>query len=101
MLAAHGRQRVNCLGFLDAITFETEAVINGTYFNADNVCEGLDLLCKHNGDCIIYVILDNSTYQKCKNVKTTTEKNNINLIYIPPYSPNLNLIGRLWRFLCK
>lgn len=99
--AAHGRQRVNCLGFLDAITFETEAVINDTYLNADNVCEGLDLLRKHNGDRIIYVILDNAAYQKCKKVKAAAEKNNINLIYLPPYSPNLNLIERLWKFLRK
>ncbi|MBR1527996.1 MAG: transposase [Oscillospiraceae bacterium] len=27
--------------------------------------------------------------------------NNINLIFLPPYSPNLNLIERLWKFLHK
>lgn len=47
----------------------------------------------------IYVILDNAAYQRCKNVKECAADLNINLIFLPPYSPNLNLIERLWKFL--
>lgn len=36
-----------------------------------------------------------------KKVKQKAEELNINLIYLPPYSTNLNLIGRLWKFLRK
>ena len=45
------------------------------------------------------VILDNAAYQRCRKVKNCTAELNINLIYLPPYSPNLNLIERLWKFL--
>ena len=48
-----------------------------------------------------YIILDNAAYQKCEKVKLKAQELNINLIYLPPYSPNLNLIERLWKFLRK
>lgn len=47
----------------------------------------------------LYVILDNAAYQRCRKVKLCAAELNINLIYLPPYSPNLNLIERLWKFL--
>ena len=43
-------------------------------------------------------MLDNARYQKCQAVRTLAEQRNIHLEYIPPYSPNLNLIERLWKF---
>lgn len=46
----------------------------------------------------IHIIFDNARYQKCKIVQGLAEELNINLVYIPPYSPNLNLIERLWKF---
>ena len=45
----------------------------------------------------IYIVLDNASYQKCKVVQELAERLGINLIFIPPYSPNLNLIERLWK----
>ena len=43
------------------------------------------------------MFLDNARYQKCKIVQELAEKLKIELIYLPSYSPNLNLIERLWR----
>ena len=40
-------------------------------------------------------------YQKCAVVQALTESLKIELLYLPGYSPNLNLIERLWRFLRK
>jgi transposase len=31
-------------------------------------------------------------------VKKFAEENNMVLLYLPPYSPNLNIIERLWKF---
>ena len=45
----------------------------------------------------IYLALDNARYQKCKVVQELAALLNVTLIYIPPYSPNLNLIERLWK----
>ena len=46
----------------------------------------------------IHVILDNARYQKCKAVLELAAQLHIQLVYLPPYSPNLNLIERLWKF---
>ena len=97
--SAYGRKRVNCLGFLDAVSKKVETVMNDSYLNADSVCEGLIKLRQQNPDEWLYVILDNAAYQRCKKVKNCACELNINLIYLPPYSPNLNLIERLWKFL--
>ena len=97
--SAYGRKRVNCLGFLDTVSHEVETVMNDTYLNADSVCDGLRILRKKSPNEWIYVVLDNAAYQHCKKVKSCAAELNINLIFLPPYSPNLNLIERLWKFL--
>jgi hypothetical protein len=45
----------------------------------------------------IFLVLDNARYQKCLVVQELAAKLNVTLVYIPPYSPNLNLIERLWK----
>ena len=49
----------------------------------------------------VTLILDNARYQKCQSVANKAKELNIELLYLPPYSPNLNLIERLWRFVKK
>jgi transposase len=49
----------------------------------------------------ITLILDNARYQKCALVQTLARTLNIELLYLPAYSPNLNLIERLWKFVKK
>ena len=46
----------------------------------------------------IALVLDNARYQKCKAVMNLAEQLKIELIFIPAYSPNLNLIERFWKF---
>ena len=46
----------------------------------------------------IVLILDNARYQKCKLVNEKAEALGIELCYLPAYSPQLNLIERLWKF---
>ena len=67
--------------------------------NSDSVCNGLWKLRQKSPNEWIYVVLDNAAYQRCKKVKSCVAELNINLIFLPPYSPNLNLIERLWKFL--
>ncbi len=99
--SAYGRKRANLLGFMNAITFETTGVMNDSYLNADSVCEGLEKLRKKYPKKILYIILDNAAYQRCNKVAEKAKQLNINLVFLPPYSPNLNLIERLWKFLRK
>ena len=46
-------------------------------------------------------MLDNARYQKCAVVQGLAASLGIELLYLPGYSPNLNLIERLWRFVRK
>lgn len=49
----------------------------------------------------ITIVLDNARYQRCKLVIEKAEELGIELLFLPPYSPNLNLIERLWKFVKK
>jgi len=99
--APAGRKRFNVLGALDAITHKLHTITNDTYINAQSVCQLLYEIAKHNAGIPITLVLDNARYQKCKIVWELAEELNIELLYIPPYSPNLNLIERLWKFVKK
>lgn len=100
--AAPGRDRINVLGALDAISLQVYSVINTTYVNANTVVELLKILsetCKKG--IPIYVILDNARYQHCTFVKIWANALGLELVFLPPYSPNLNLIERLWKYVKK
>ena len=101
--SASGRKRHNVLGAYDPITREAITVTNDTYINQDVFCEFLDKIAKAYADSgrPITLILDNARYQKCQSVANKAKELNIELLYLPPYSPNLNLIERLWRFVKK
>ena len=45
----------------------------------------------------IHIFLDNARYQHCALVLEAAQRLNITLEFLPPYSPNLNLIERLWK----
>ncbi len=96
-----GRKRFNVLGALNAITHEVVTVTNETYINAESVCQLLRKLADLNLDIPITLVLDNARYQKCQLVTSLASTLGIELLYLPSYSPNLNLIERLWKFVKK
>ena len=49
----------------------------------------------------IYVIADQAPYYQNKDVKKYLETSRVELIALPTYSPNLNLIERLWKLMRK
>lgn len=97
--APAGRQRYNVLGALDAISHEVVTIANDTYINANSVCELLLKISRKNFTRPVTIVLDNARYQKCMVVKELAENLNIELLYLPTYSPNLNIIERLWKFI--
>lgn len=99
--APAGRQRFNVLGALNAVTHELITVTNDTYITADSVCQLLRQLADLNLSVPITLFLDNVRYQKCALVQDTAARLNIELCFLPAYSPNLNLIERLWKFVKK
>jgi transposase len=99
--APSGRKRFNVLGALNAISHEMIAITNTGFINAYSVCELLVKISQKCSDLPISIILDNARYQRCKLVQETSKSLGIELLYLPPYSPNLNLIERLWKFVKK
>ena len=92
-----GRQRFNVLGALHAITHEIITVTNETYIHSVSVVELLEQLATRFRDHPITVVLDNARYQRNKFVMAEAERLHITLLWLPSYSPNLNLIERLWK----
>jgi len=80
------------------MTKTVTTITNNTYITASEVCELLKKLSEEYAGKAIHLILDNARYQKCKVVQELAAELKITLVYIPPYSPNLNLIERLWKF---
>jgi transposase len=99
--AASGRKRYNVLGALDAVTHRLIRVTNFDYINAESVCALLHAVAEAAVGSPITLVLDNARYQKCALVQGVAESLGIELLYLPGYSPNLNLIERLWRFVRK
>lgn len=99
--APAGRQRFNVLGALNAITHELITVTNDTYITAESLCTLLHKLAALKLVVPITLFLDNARYQKCALVQAVAASLNLELCYLPAYSPNLNLIERVWKFVKK
>lgn len=99
--APSGRQRFNVLGALDAVTKDIFLVTNQTYITSVQVCALLTQLAAARTGLPLTVVLDNARYQRCKLVIAQAASLGIELLFLPPYSPNLNLIERLWKFVKK
>ena len=99
--AAAGRQRFNVLGALNAISHELIAITNDTYINALSVCALLWRLAPLALEKPVTLVMDNARYQRCALVQELAGLLHIELLFLPAYSPNLNLIERLWKFVKK
>ena len=99
--ASAGRNRINVLGAVNACTKEVVTLTNTTYITSNTLIEFLKLLKEKFADKPIAIILDNARYQHCFVVTTFAKSVGIHLLFLPPYSPNLNIIERLWKFTKK
>ena len=97
--AASGRQRFNVLGAWNAVTRELIAVTNTTVVNTETMCELLRKIAALGLAGPITLVLDNARYQRNAVVQALAEQLGITLLFLPSYSPNLNLIERLWKFI--
>ena len=97
--AASGRQRFNVLGAWNAVTRELVAITNTTVVNSETMCELLRAVAARGLIGPITLVLDNARYQRNALVQGLAKELGIALLFLPSYSPNLNLIERLWRFM--
>lgn len=96
-----GRERVNINGAYDienhrAIVREDQSI------NAQSTVALLEQMLGEQPLGVLYIILDNARYYRSKEVRDFLSKQpRIQFMFLPPYSPNLNLIERLWKFVKK
>lgn len=96
--AASGRQRFNVLGAWNAVTRELVSVTNTMVVNTETMCELLRKIAASNLVGPVTLVLDNARYQRNAAVYAAAKELGITLLFLPSYSPNLNLIERLWKF---
>jgi len=95
-----GRRRYNVLGAWNGVTRELIRVANDTRVSSDTMVELLGkIAAQATGPTT--VVLDNARYQRCAIVETEARRLGIELLFLPSYSPNLNVIERLWKFTKK
>jgi len=98
-----GRKRLNINGALNIETMETVTYFSET-INAEETIHLFDKIQKqYPNKRKIHLIIDNARYYKNKLIKAYLRKRTcrLKIIWLPPYSPNLNFIERLWHFMKK
>ena len=102
VLANTGRKRLNIVGAINPVTLQPTIILTEENCSAEVIEAFLEeIKIQYNHAKTICIILDNARYQRSSVVQATAKFFNITLIYLPPYSPNLNLIERLWRYFKK
>ena len=97
-----GRERVNINGLLNAYDVTDVIAHDCDSVNAQSTKDLYEAaLEKHPKASKIYIISDNAKYYRNKDLQEWVKGTRIVPVFLPPYSPNLNLIERLWKFLRK
>jgi transposase len=96
-----GRKRYSVLGAWNAATHELVSITTDATVTAETMCLLLKKIAALGLQGPITLVLDNARYQHCALVMDLAKSLNIQLQFLPSYSPNLNLIERLWKFIKK
>jgi transposase len=99
--APSGRNRHNVLGAFNAVSHELITVKNDAYVNSLTVMDLIKNVRSYYKKQKVTLAMDNASYQRCKAVMEYARENDVELLFLPSYSPNLNLIERLWKFVKK
>jgi len=99
ILSNTGRRRLNILGAIDMVSLDIVPFLTEENCNKETVKVFLDEVKKAYPKAkIITIFLDNARYQRNYEVQEYAKTLGIVLEYMPPYSPNLCLIERVWKF---
>jgi transposase len=98
ILSNTGRRRLNINGAITVNTLRGEFRFDAT-INAASAIALFQQIEAANPDAPkIIVYCDNARYYRAKAVTEYLETSRIEVIFLPSYSPNLNVIERLWKF---
>jgi len=96
-----GRRRLNINGAVSVETLEMVMRFDDS-INAESTLKLLDQIeATYPKASKITVICDNARYYRSKLVKAYLEDSRVELMFLPPYAPNLNLIERYWKYFKK
>ena len=89
------------LHFLGAVNLENMSILTREYktINGENMIDYLKNLEAHSTASKIHLICDNGRANKNKALAEYLKTSKIEIHYLPPYSPNLNPIERLWKIM--
>lgn len=94
-----GRERINLSGMIDVIDHHVLIQEDKT-LNAENT---IQFFRKIEGAYPtkrkVHIFCDNASYYRNKMVRQYLETSKVKLHFLPPYSPNLNPIERLWKWM--
>lgn len=97
-----GRERVNLNGALNALDVTDVHVLDADSVNAQSTQELYESLLARHPDRRVVVVSDNARYYRNARLKAwVAGQERLEQVFLPPYSPNLNLIERLWKFMRK
>jgi len=92
------RTRLNLVGAIELNNLAAAHVRRYDQVNGDTIQHFFEELRANDGSRKrIHLILDGAGYHRSIDVKDKAKELNIKLHYLPPYSPNLNPIERLWK----
>jgi transposase len=96
-----GREHLNLNGAYNPHTAEV-VIHEAETINAETTIELFQKILEHyQGKKRIIAICDNARYYRSHKVREFVHDTPIQLRFLPPYSPNLNLIERLWKLMKK
>ena len=96
-----GRKRLNINAAVNALKPEHLVYDIADSVNAQSTQRLCRQLLRKHREKTIYLICDNARYNRNKMLQDWVKDKRIEFVFLPPYSPNLNLIERLWRLLRK
>lgn len=101
VLTNTGRFHLNINGAVDIKNLDV-VTRSCDWVNASSICDLLKAIREKNPSMEkVFVVMDNAPYNRSAKVIGMSLLLNIELIYLPPYSPNLNPIERFWKFFKK
>jgi len=93
-----GRRRLNINGVIDVETMHAVIRYDDTIDAASTIALFQQTEAAYPKAATITVFCDNARYYRSKAVRAYLERSRIDLQFLPPYAPNLNLIERFWKF---
>lgn len=96
-----GRQRLNINGVIDCSDLSAIVRYDDTINAQSTIRLFQQIEVQNPGAGRIHIICDNARYYHAQQVKDYLATSKIELVFLPPYAPNLNLIERFWKFFKK